>query len=152
MGKYNKLEVQGMDELLKTLKKMHDAPEKVSKQALNKAGEDVKKVEMRVAKEAHDKFSEDVGYKEIKKYGVRTRRQGGQYVDIGFRSKLTSSQKKKDQANKKAGKSRPTHWDKVKGLKDSPFIQKCISKIPLIRWNSLWENTEPSLAIGRCND
>lgn len=116
MGKYNKLEVKGMDELLDQLKKMNDAPEKVSKKALQKAGQHVKDVEVEVAKEEHKKYSQDVGWKEIKKYGVRTRRSGSQYVDIGLRGRRTASQKKKDEANKLAGKSRPTHWDKIKGL------------------------------------
>lgn len=120
MGKYNKLEVKGMDELLTQLKKMHDAPEKVGRKALQEAGKHVKDVEVSVAKEEHPRmpegYSQDVGWKELKKYGVRTRRQGSQYVDIGLRGKVTASQKKKDAKNKESGKKRPTQWDRIKGL------------------------------------
>lgn len=116
MGKYNKLELEGMDKLLDKLKKMNNTPQKVSKQALNKAGEYVRRVQVEVAESTHNKYSEDVGAKELKKFGVKTRKTGSQYIDIGLRGSLTASQKKKDSANTKAGKSRPTYWDKVKGL------------------------------------
>lgn len=116
MGKYNKLMVKGMDELLEQLKKMDDAPEKVSKKALQKAGNHVRSVEVEIAKAEHNKYSQNVGWKEIKRYGVRTRKTGSQYVDIGLRGKVSANQKKKDQANKDSGKSRPTYWDRIKGL------------------------------------
>lgn len=110
------LEVKGMKELLEKLEKISDAPEKVGKKALQVAGAHVKDVEVEVARKEHKKYSDDVGWKEIKKYGVKKRKSGSQVIDIGLRGKITASQKKKDLANKKAGKSRPTHWDRVKGL------------------------------------
>lgn len=116
MGKYNMLEVRGMKELLEKLEKVSEAPQKVGKKALQKAGAHVKDIEVKVAQREHDKYTQDVGHKEIKRYGVKTKKTGSQVIDIGLRGKRTASQKKKDQANKMAEKHRPTHWDKIKGL------------------------------------
>lgn len=110
------LEIKGMDELIQKLEKMEQTPQKITKKALQKAGEHVKDAEVRVAKSEHNKYWEQVGWKEIKKYGVKTRKKGSQVIDIGLKGKRTASQKKKDAKNKASGKSRPTHWDKIKGL------------------------------------
>lgn len=110
------LEVRGMKELLEKLNELSEAPEKAGKRALQKAGEHVKDVEVEVAKSEHNEYSQNVGWKELKKYGVKTKKSGSQVIDIGLRGKRTASQKKKDQSNKSAGVSRPTHWDRIKGL------------------------------------
>lgn len=110
------LEVKGMDNLLKQLEKMNKTPNKVVNKALKTAGELVRSVEVDIVSERHDKWSEKVGRKEIKRYPIKSRKTGSKYVDIGVRAALTKSQKKKDAANIKAGTYRPTHWDRIKGL------------------------------------
>lgn len=120
-----------MDELLKMLNKMEAAPEKVGKKALDSAGMHVKKVEARVAESVHQEYSQRVGAKALKKYGVR-KRKGSQVVDIGIRGKLTKSQKRKDKAAKASGASRATYWDKVKGLIMAPLCGDTYRTTPLI--------------------
>lgn len=110
------LEIKGLDELIKKLEKIEHTPEKITKKALKEAGDHVKKVEVAVAKAEHHRYSENVGWKEIKKYGVRSKKGGSQVIDIGLKGRRTAKQKKQDAKNKKLGKSRPTHWDKIKGL------------------------------------
>lgn len=114
------LEVLGMKELLKKLDEVSEAPEKVSKKALQKAGNHVKDVEVEVAKREHKRapqgYSQDVGWKELKRYNVKKNKKGNQVIDIGMRATLTASQKKKDKQRAEAGESRPTYWDRVRGL------------------------------------
>ena len=110
------LEILGMDELLKKLDDMHEAPKKAGAKALKKAGEHVRRVEYDIVSKEHNRYWEKVGREELKRYGVKTRRNGSQIIDIGLRGKMTASQKKKDEANKRAGAHRPTHWDRIRGL------------------------------------
>lgn len=110
------LEVLGMDELLKKLDKMHDTPKKVGAKALKEAGTHVRKVQYQIVSKEHKKYSEKIGREELKRYGVKTRSSGSQVIDIGLKGRRTASQKKKDEANKKAGAHRPTHWDRIRGL------------------------------------
>lgn len=110
------LKVEGLDELLRTLERVSVAPDKCVNRALRTAGDHVRRVEVDVVEQLHDKYSENVGKNELKRYAVKSRKGGSKYVDIGLRSKVTKSQRKKDSANIKAGNRRPTHWDKVKGI------------------------------------
>lgn len=110
-------DIVGIDDLHKKLGRMADAPIKVGKSALTKAGEIVKEKEKEVAKNIHNKYTQQVGWKELKRYPIRKTRRGYLFVDIGIKaSKLSKTQQKKDAKNQKDGKHRPTYWDKVRGL------------------------------------
>ena len=115
------LEVKGMQELVDTLDNMLKVGDKTSKEALQKAGDYVKDKEVAVAKRVHGKqnnkgYSQDVGWKELKRYPVKMSRKGNKFVDIGIRASVSGTQKKKELADAKAGVKRATHWDKIKGL------------------------------------
>lgn len=110
------VKVAGIKELFDTLEKMDKKGATIGKNALNEAGEHVRKVEQQVAKRTHHEYSEDVGWKELKKYPIRTGKHGSRFVSVGIRAKATKKLKERDEANKKAGAYRPTYWDKVKGL------------------------------------
>lgn len=110
------VKVKGMQDLVDQLDKMAKVGDKHVNKALNKAGEKVKKTEIEVAERVHNKYSQKVGVKEIKKYPIKVGKRGGKFINIGIRTNVTASQRRKDEANKKAGKSRATHWDRVKGL------------------------------------
>ena len=110
------VEVKGMQELVDTLDKMLKVGDKTSKQALQKAGDYVKEKEVAVAKRTHNKYSENVGWQELKRYPVKMGRKGGKFVNIGIRASVSGKQKKKEMADAKAGIKRATHWDKIKGL------------------------------------
>lgn len=115
------VKVSGMKELFDTLDKMDKKGENIGNKALKEAANHVKSIEQQVAQSTHNTYSENVGWKEIKKYPIR-RRKGSKYISIGIREGLTSSVKKKDEENVKNGVQRPTYWDRVKGLLNSPFI------------------------------
>lgn len=115
------IRVLGTKELLAKLQQISDAPQKCSKKALTKAGTHMRKVQVEEAKKEHNKYSEHVGYNEIKKYGVKTKG-SRQYIDIGLRAKMSAKKKMEEDKRKKEAlakgdkKARVTHWDKVKGL------------------------------------
>lgn len=95
--------------------------EKVCQKALKVAGEEVRKIEVQTAIEKHDKYSEKIGYKEIKvlpMYGARNKK----ICPVGIRVRFTPKQAAKQSALKASGKYRATYWDKVKGLVNSPLI------------------------------
>lgn len=122
------LKVQGMQSIIDQLDKMEKVGDKHCKKALEEAGNYVKDIEVEVAKRVHGlengkRYSQDVGWKELKRYPVKLGRQGGRFVNIGIRATLTSAQKKKEDAAAKAGVKRATHWDKIKGLIYSSFMQ-----------------------------
>lgn len=108
-------QIKGMQELIDKLQKMEDAGNKIANSALREAGEVVKSAEVEEAKK-HNKYSEDVGWKEIKKYNVKLSKKGTKIIDIGLKGSQTPSQKKKDAKAKASGVARATHWDKIKGL------------------------------------
>lgn len=111
------VKVKGMQQMIDDLDKMVKVMDNVSKEALEVAGEIVKDKEVEVAKKEHNEYSEQVGWKEIKRYPVKIgSKRRSKYVNIGIRAQLTSADKKRDEENKKAGAHRPTHWDKIKGL------------------------------------
>lgn len=110
------LETKGFQELIDHLDGLAKVGETHGKQALQEAGDIVRRIEVDVAKHTHKKYSQKVGFNELKKYPIRNGKLGGKYLSVGIKTTQTKSQKKKDEANVKAGKSRPTHWDKVKGL------------------------------------
>ena len=110
------VEVKGMQELVDTLDKMLKVGDETSKQALRKAGDYVKDEEVRVARSKHKKYSEEIGWQELKRYPVKMGRKGGKFVNIGIRASVSGKQKKKEMADAKAGIKRATHWDKIKGL------------------------------------
>lgn len=91
------VEFKGMQELIDKLQRIQDTPRRIGNKVLKEAAEEVKEVEMDVAYNTHRKYSEDVGYKEIKKYGIRTYRSGSKYIDIGL-------------------KGTGADWQKIKGL------------------------------------
>lgn len=89
--------------------------EKVCQKALKVAGEEVRKIEVQTAIEKHNKYSEKIGYKEIKvlpMYGPRNKK----ICPIGIRVRFTPKQATKQAKLKASGKYRATYWDKVKGL------------------------------------
>ena len=108
--------IQGLQELTDTLDRMAKVGDKHGATALRKAGDYVKKIEVKVVKDTHDKWSEKIGYKELKRYPVKVGKKGGKFINIGIRAQQTPSQKKKDNQAKASGVYRPTHWDKIKGL------------------------------------
>lgn len=108
-------QIKGMQELIDKLQKMEDAGNKIANSALREAGEVVKSAEVEEAKK-HNKYSEDVGWKEIKKYNVKLSKKGTKIIDIGLKGSQTPSQKKKDAKAKASGVARATRWDKIKGL------------------------------------
>lgn len=112
-------QIKGMQELIDKLQKMEDAGNKIANSALREAGEVVKSAEVEEAKKAHtdnSKYSQNVGWKEIKKYNVRLSKKGTKVIDIGLKGSRTPSQKKKDAKAQASGVARATHWDKIKGL------------------------------------
>lgn len=110
------VEVKGMQDLIDTLDRMLEVGDKTAKRALREAGDYVKKEEVAVAKQTHRRYSEDMGWKELKRYPVKTGKKGGKFVNIGIRASVSGKQKKKENEDKKAGVHRATHWDKIKGL------------------------------------
>lgn len=110
------VQVKGMQELVDTLDNMLKVGDTTAKKALKEAGDYVKDVEVQVAKTKHNKYSEEVGYNELKRYPVKVGKKGGKFVNIGIRASVSGNQKKKEIADAKAGIKRATHWDKVKGL------------------------------------
>lgn len=108
--------VLGMEEIIETLTKLENAGSKQASTALKEAGEEVKNIEQEVARTTHNKYSEQVGWKEIKTYPIKTSKRGVKYINIGLKAKQTKSQKKKDLKALEAGDPRPTYWDKIKGL------------------------------------
>ena len=110
------VEVKGMQELIDDLDKILKVGDKTANNALRKAGDYVKKEEVQVAKQVHDKYSENVGWKELKRYPIKTGKRGGKFVNIGIRASVSGKQKKKESEDAKAGVYRATHWDKIKGL------------------------------------
>lgn len=110
------VEVRGMQELIDTLEQMQKVGDKTANKALREAGDYVKKVEVQVAKSKHNKHSEDVGWKELKRYPVKVGRKGGKFVNIGIRANVSGKQKTKESKDAEAGVYRATHWDKIKGL------------------------------------
>lgn len=104
---------KGVDELLKKLEKMQNAPEKVGEKALKAGAEIVKKTEINTVKKLHKKYSENIGWQEIKTFDIKRRRNGAKIIQTGIRG----TQTKRRAANKKPGKQkRSTHWDKIRGL------------------------------------
>lgn len=115
------IKVKGMQELTDTLDMMLKVGDKTAKSSLAKAGDYVKKKEVSTAKRVHGTgngkgYSEDVGWKEIKRYPVKIGKKGGKFVNIGFRASVSGKQRKKEESDSKAGVKRATHWDKIKGL------------------------------------
>lgn len=115
------IKVEGMQEMVDTLDKMLKVGDKTANEALKQAGDYVKDEEVKVAKKVHGigngkGYSEDIGWKELKRYPVKVGKRGGKFVNIGIRANVTTTQKKKELADASAGVKRATHWDKVKGL------------------------------------
>lgn len=110
------VEVKGMQELIDALDKMEKVGDKTVNKALREAGDYVKDVEVKVAKSKHKKYSDDVGWKELKRYPIKMGKKGGKFVNIGIRASVSGNQKKKEIADAKAGVHRATHWDRIKGL------------------------------------
>lgn len=107
------VKTKGFREVSDYFDKMSKLGDKTVNKALNDAGNKVREIEADVAKNTHRKYSERVGYNEIKKYPIRTGKMGSKYVSVGIKAKATSRQK---------GHTRSTHWDRVKGLLYSSFI------------------------------
>lgn len=110
------VKITGMQEIVDQLDKMAKVGDKHGADALKKAGTHVKEVEQKVVRSTHDKWSQEVGYKELKRYPVKVGKKGGKFINIGIRAKQTPSQKKKDLEAQANGAKRATHWDRVKGL------------------------------------
>lgn len=102
--------------MIDSLDKLAKVGDTHGKKALSKAGDKVKEIEVEVVKETHHKWSQDVGWKELKKYPVKVGKLGGKFINIGIRANVTSTQRKKDEKAKQMGDARPTHWDRIKGL------------------------------------
>ena len=110
------VEVKGMQQLMDTLDKMEKVGDKTVNKALKEAGDYVKDVEVKVAKSKHNKYSDDVGWRELKRYPIKIGKKGGKFVNIGIRASVSGTQKKKELSDAKAGKKRATHWQKICGL------------------------------------
>lgn len=91
------VKVEGMQELVDKLQHLQKIPNKVGNKVLRDAGDYVKEVEVETAKRTHHLYSKDVGWKEIKRLGIRSYKSGNKYVDIGVRAKGAD-------------------WEKIKGL------------------------------------
>lgn len=102
------VEIEGMQELIDKLKKLDKVGNKVCNKALKTAGEEVRKVQENVAKRTHNKYSEKVGYQELKVHGIKNRKSGGKAVDIGLRVKGGTE--------KTGTGKRSSQWDRAKGL------------------------------------
>lgn len=127
------VKVKGMQELTDTLDKMLKVGDKTSNEALREAGDIVKKKEVEVAKKIHGRlngkgYSEDVGWKELKRYPIKTSRGGNKIVNIGMKASISGTQKKKEIEDSKAGVKRATHWDKIKGLILAPLYSDVYRK------------------------
>lgn len=103
------LKAKGIDELIKKLENMQKAPDKVVDKALKAAAEIVKETEIATVKKLHNKYSEDIGYKEIKTFSVKRTKTGAKIIQTGIRG----SQNKKRRAAK--GR-RSDHWSRIRGL------------------------------------
>lgn len=100
---------------MKRLEKMEDGTKKALNPALRAGAKVVKRKEVAVVKREHSKYSQNVGYKEIKSFPIRKRKSGSS-VDIGIKGRVTKARRRKDQANIANGVKRPTYWDRVKGI------------------------------------
>lgn len=94
---------------------MQDGNKKALNPALRDGGRIIKKKEVEVVKRENSKYSEDVGWKEIKTFPIRTRKTGSA-IDIGIKGRVSKATKRKDKANTLAQRPRPTYWDRVKGI------------------------------------
>lgn len=110
------VKVTGMQEIIDQLDKMAKVGDKHGAAALKKAGDHVKDIEQQVARRVHDRWSEDLGWKELKRYPVKIGKRGGKFINIGIRASVSPSQKKKEMQDAKSGVKRATHWERVKGL------------------------------------
>lgn len=111
------VKVKGLREVNDYFDKISKVGEEPVKRALNKAGEEVRRIEIDVAQRTHCKYSEKIGYNELKKYPIRIGKMGSKYVSVGIRAKApTGKQKAKEQKAKANGVARATYWDRVKGL------------------------------------
>lgn len=108
--------VMGMQELIDSFDKLDDAGKRKTSTALKEAGEKVKDIEQEVAIEMHSRYSQEVGWKQIKKFPIKTSRNGTKYINIGLKAKQTKADKEKEKKAIEAGDPRPTEWDKIKGL------------------------------------
>ena len=84
------LQVKGIQELVDYFDKQSKL--KIGKKALKKAGLHVLKVERKVARRRHYRYSNKVGYKELKNFPLRNKN-GNVLVDIGIKGKKVDWQK-----------------------------------------------------------
>ena len=110
------VEIIGMKELLNRLEKMEDGSKKAINPALREGGKIIKRKEVEVVKREHSKYSENVGYKEIKAFPIRTRKKSGASIDIGIKGRVSKATKRKDRENVQAKRPRPTYWDRIRGI------------------------------------
>lgn len=110
------LKVKGLQDVVDQLDRMGKVGDTHGKKALEQAGDHVKKVEIRVVRRTHNRYSEEVGWQELKRYPVKIGKKGGKFVNIGIRANVSAKQKKKEQKDANMGIKRATHWDKIKGL------------------------------------
>ena len=104
-----------MKELMKKLEQMQDGNKKALNPALRAGGKIIKKKEVEVVKRENHEYSEEVGWKEIKTFPIRTRKKGSS-IDIGIKGRVSKATKRKDKENILANRPRPTYWDRVRGI------------------------------------
>ena len=119
------INTKGMDELIKRLEKMSNLSDEQLDMALTEGAKIVKRVEVDIAKDIHDEYSEDKGWREIETYKIKKRRNGARIIQTGIRAKQSKGRKPKgsDKKAPKSGHSRPrdTHWNKIRGLEIAPL-------------------------------
>lgn len=103
------LNTKGMQELLKRLEKMRDVSDEQLDKALEVGAKVVKAKEVELAQKIHYPYSEDVGWKEIKTYKPKRRRNNARIIQTGIRGK-------QDKRKKEWDSPRSKHWDKIRGL------------------------------------
>lgn len=101
------IKVNGMQQLINQLDKLGKVGDKHGNTALKSAAEVVRAKEVEVAKRTHSKYSEDVGWKELKAYPIKKGRKYGKIVQVGIKGSESSTG---------ANGSRTTYWDRIKGL------------------------------------
>lgn len=109
------LEVKGMIEIIDYLDRTMQQVKQ--NKPLKDASKYVLTVEVEVATRMHSsERSEHIGVEYLKRFPVKILRNGNRIVSIGIRGRQTKSSMKQDQINIQNGDSRPTYWDKIKGL------------------------------------
>lgn len=81
------INIKGFKELSDYFDKIGKVADKPVNRALNAAGDEVKKIEDRVAKSEHHKYSTGAGRRELRKYPITRAKSGNKIIKIGIKNK-----------------------------------------------------------------